>query len=102
MLGVFAMWGQGEVDKVLILTAAGIGGLGLILVGFVLGGAPLFHGGLSVNGDGLVLTHTLGLRRRRLSRVDRVEAGSAYIVRSSGSTPTASGARPARRRLAAT
>ena len=76
---------SGTVEDVFILGAAGALGVGLILCGLVVYGAPLFRGRLSVNGDGFVLSHTLGLRRRRLSRVDRVEAGSAYLVRSSGS-----------------
>ncbi len=38
-----------------------------------------------MQGEGLVLSHTLGLRHRRLARVDRVETGSAYDVRSSSS-----------------
>lgn len=80
-----AMWGGDDVDDVLIFSAAGVGGVGLILVALVLGGAPLFHGRLSVQNGGVVLSHTLGLRRRRVGRVDRVEAGSAYVVRSSGS-----------------
>jgi len=76
---------SGTVEDVFILGAAGALGVGLILCGLVVYGAPLFRGRLSVNGDGFVLSHTLGLRRRQLSRVDRVEAGSAYLVRSSGS-----------------
>lgn len=51
----------------------------------VLGGVPLSHGRLTVRADGVVLSHTLGLLRRRLGRVDRVEVGSAYTVSSSGS-----------------
>ena len=76
---------SGSVDDGFFLIAAGAMGVGLILSGCVVYGAPLFPGRLSANGDSFVLSHTLGLRRRRLSRVDRVEAGSAYLVRSSGS-----------------
>ncbi len=61
---------SGTVEDVFILGAGGALGVGLILCGLVVYGAPLFRGRLSVNGDGFVLSHTLGLRRRRLSRVD--------------------------------
>ncbi|MBA3369449.1 MAG: hypothetical protein H0T99_12405 [Geodermatophilaceae bacterium] len=71
----------GSVDEVFILSAAGGMGVGLILSGLVVYGAPLFTGRLSVSGEGFVLSHTLGLRRRRLGRVDRIKAGSAYDVR---------------------
>jgi len=86
MAGVAAAaWASRELDDALILGVIGIAGVALILVGLVLGGVPLFSGRLSVRDEGFVLNHTLGLRRRRLSRVDRVEAGSAYLVRSTGS-----------------
>ncbi len=80
-----AAWAAGKVHDALILSVVGIAGLALLLVGLVLSGAPLFSGKLLVRDEGFVLSHTLGLRRRRLSHVDRVEAGSAYLVRSSGS-----------------
>jgi len=86
-----AMWGGRDPDETLVLGAACALGLGLILVGLVLSGAPLFHGRLSMQNGGVVLSHTLGLRRRRLDRIDSVEAGSAYIVRSSGTNSEGSG-----------
>ncbi|MDQ3989125.1 MAG: hypothetical protein M3291_08005 [Actinomycetota bacterium] len=75
----------GEVDQALVFGSGGALSIGLILTYFVLEDAPLFRGRLSVQGESLVLSHTLGLRRRRLARVDRVETGSAYDVRSSSS-----------------
>ncbi len=76
---------SGSAGDVLVLSAAGALGVGLILGGLVAYGAPLFPGRLSVQGGSFALSHTLGLRRRRLSQVDRVEAGSSYVVRSTGS-----------------
>lgn len=84
-----------ETNDVVVLVAAGALGIGLILSGLVVKGVPMFRGRLSVKGDGFVLSHTLGLRRRRLARVDRIEAGSAYDVRTinAGGDATSGGPR---------
>ncbi len=85
------VWRSGTAQDVVVFTAAGAVGLGLILYGLVLKGVPLFRGRLTVRENGLVLSHTLGLRHRRLDRVDRIEVGSAYSVDSIGSASDGSG-----------
>lgn len=89
--GALWMWQSGNVNESVLLVTVGVLAVAVIVAAFVLRGSPLFYGRLQVADDGLVLSHSLGLRRRRLHRVDRVEAGSAYRVDTIGSSSSGSG-----------
>ena len=81
--------GRLDDDRPLIWAGFAVG-VGMILGAVAVCDTKLFRGRLTVKDGHVVLVHTLGLRRRRLRCIDRLEFGAAYERRPDPTTGPAS------------
>jgi hypothetical protein len=70
----------GDSHRLWFLVAAGVLLIGIALGGLSLSDADPFRARLTLADGGARLRHTLGLRRRNIGPVQRLESGSAYKV----------------------